>query len=362
MNSNQHDKPKDVDHDKAMPRHGDVVHYLHAGVYQSTLGNLARIVNTNPAMLSLFEADSEEVILSREVRDFYQDAAQYDALCEKIVHQGFVTDEEVELISLKGRPFGASITIVPKVEDETLYYEGVVEDITARIIVEKRLNLQSKALEAAANEIVITDREGIILWVNPAFTRLSGYTAEEAIGNTPRLLRSGKQSPTYYRSLWETIQAGHVWHDEIVNKRKDGTLYTEEMTITPVPDQSGEIVNFIAIKQDISERKKAETALRESEQKFRSVVQSTIDAIISSNEHGTVVYWNRSAERMFGYAENEVLGNSLTMLMPDRFRAAHQRGIESLQAKPSSSVGRVVELYGLKKDGSEFPMELSLCS
>ena len=92
-------------------------------------------------------------------------------------------------------------------------------------------------------------------------------------------------------------------------------------------------------------------------------MQSTIDAIVSSDTDGKIVYWNRGAEHMFGYREKEVLGNSLTMLMPERFRAAHRRGIEARRLKKTSSlVGRVVELYGLKKDGSEFPMELSLCS
>ncbi len=136
--------------------------------------------------------------------------------------------------------------------------EGVARDITERRQAEERLHLQSTALQAAANGIVITDRAGSILWANPAFTRLTGYTVEEIIGRNPRVLKSGKHDPTFYQNLWETILAGRVWHGEIVNRRKDGGLYTEEMTIAPVRQPSGEISHFIAIKQDISERKQHE--------------------------------------------------------------------------------------------------------
>ena len=103
----------------------------------------------------------------------------------------------------------------------------------------KRLNLQSAALEAAANAIVITDFHGTIVWINDAFTTMTGYSKEEALGNDSRLLKSGEQPESYYAKLWSTISAGKVWQGEIVNRRKDGTLYTEEMTITPVTQGVG---------------------------------------------------------------------------------------------------------------------------
>jgi PAS domain S-box-containing protein len=112
----------------------------------------------------------------------------------------------------------------------------------------------STALESAANSITITDRNGLIIWVNDAFTTLTGYTSQEAIGNTPRILKSGKQDAAFYESLWATILAGMVWHGELINRRKDGSLYFEEVTITPVRDQQGQVTHFIGISQDISER------------------------------------------------------------------------------------------------------------
>jgi PAS domain S-box-containing protein len=127
---------------------------------------------------------------------------------------------------------------------------------------EQQLYLQATALETAANAILITDRDGTIIWINPAFTHLTGYTAEEVIGRKPSILKSNKQDPSFYENLWATILAGRVWHGEIINRRKDGNLYTEDQTITPVRDEKGTISHFIAIKLDITERKWAERALK----------------------------------------------------------------------------------------------------
>ena len=143
-----------------------------------------------------------------------------------------------------------------RVAERTVELSKANEALRAEIIergrAEESLRLQSTALESAANAIVITNREGTILWVNPAFTSLTGYTAEEAIGQNPRVLKSGKHDASFYKNLWDTVLSGQVWRSEIINLRKDGRLYTEEMTITPVRDERGEISHFIAIKQNIT--------------------------------------------------------------------------------------------------------------
>jgi PAS domain S-box-containing protein len=123
---------------------------------------------------------------------------------------------------------------------------------------EELLRLRTEALAAAANGIMITDPEGTIVWVNAALTALTGYTSVELLGRNPRILKSGLQDQTFYCNLWTTILNGRVWHSEVINRRKDGSLYIEEMTITPVRDSAGAITNFIAIKQDVTERKRAE--------------------------------------------------------------------------------------------------------
>jgi two-component system, cell cycle sensor histidine kinase and response regulator CckA len=136
-------------------------------------------------------------------------------------------------------------------------------------ISEQQMRLQAAALEAAANAIVITDSSGTILWVNRAFTELTGYQPEEVIGQNPRILKSWNHDPSFYRTLWSTIQSGQVWRGEITNRKKDGFLYAEEMTITPVRSPSGEI-NYIAIKQDTTEKKRLEAQYRQA-QKMEAV-------------------------------------------------------------------------------------------
>lgn len=123
---------------------------------------------------------------------------------------------------------------------------------------ESLLQLQAAALEAAADPIVISNREGKIVWVNEAFEQLSGYSAAEALGQGSHLLYSGHHSVAFFKNMWETILSGQKWRGDLVNRRKDGSLNQEEMTITPVKNAAGEITHFIAIKRDITERKLAE--------------------------------------------------------------------------------------------------------
>ena len=150
--------------------------------------------------------------------------------------------------------------------DGQVMFVGFARDITHRKQAEQELRLQSTALESAANAIVITDREGTIRWVNPAFSALTQYDREEAIGATPRVLKSDHHPPEFYKDMWETVISGKIWLGELVNRRKDGSLYYEEMTITPVRDGNGEVSHFVAIKQDITERKKAETEILRARQ------------------------------------------------------------------------------------------------
>ncbi len=131
--------------------------------------------------------------------------------------------------------------------------EGCLRDITEYVTAEARLKLLGTALEAAGSAVLIANPAGEIEWVNPAFTRLTGFEAEEAVGQHTNLLRSGRHDERFYRSLWDTVSAGKAWAGEMINRRKDGTLYHEDQTITPVLN-GGRVTHFVAIKQDISAR------------------------------------------------------------------------------------------------------------
>ncbi len=160
-------------------------------------------------------------------------------------------------------------------DDEIIALQAIARDITIRKQTERQLLLQDTALHAAANGIVITDRDGKVIWVNKAFTALTQYESDEAVGKNPRLLKSGQQGPEFYQKMWQTIAAGEIWQDEVVNRRKDGSLYVEEMTITPVRAGGDDITHYIAIKKDVTERKKKEAQLAKSQQS-----QETLNAIL----------------------------------------------------------------------------------
>ncbi len=157
-----------------------------------------------------------------------------------------------------------------RLADGSILWHGFAADIDDRKAAESQSELLIAALEASANAIAITDLSGSIEWVNPAFCELTGYTRVELVGSNPRLLKSGMHDAAFYEEMWKTLKSGRSWRGEIVNRRKDGRLIDEELIIAPVRDAKGSTHHYIAIKQNISERKRMEDELR---------LQATTDAL-----------------------------------------------------------------------------------
>lgn len=154
---------------------------------------------------------------------------------------------------------------------------SVADQITgalARVRLNKERQLLSTAVEQIAESIVITDANGAIMYVNPAFERVTGYNKEEVIGQNPNILKSDQQDDEFYQKLWSTITAGQVWQGRFTNRKKDGSLYTEEATITPVRDENGTIVNYVGAKRDITRELKLEEQYHQS-QKMEAIGQLT---------------------------------------------------------------------------------------
>ena len=142
--------------------------------------------------------------------------------------------------------------------------DDISNEITERKQAEESLKKLSSAIEQTADQVVITDKEGIIEYVNPAFEKLSSYTKEEAIGKTPRILKSGKHKKNIYKELWETILSGRFYRHVFINKKKGGEIFHEEKTITPIKDARGNITHFVSTGKDITKRKQAEEAFRQA--------------------------------------------------------------------------------------------------
>lgn len=236
---------------------------------------------------------------------------------------------------------------------------AVARDLTARDFTESRLRLQDAALNSTANAIVITDKDGIIEWANPAFTGMTGYAIDEALGKRPKeLVKSGIQTREFYEILWNTILSGNVWRGEVVNKRKDGTFYTEEMTITPVHAENKIITHFIAVKQDISARKAAELKVEQSELTYRGIINSITEAVYIQNEQGVFIDVNQGAEAMYGYTRAELIGTTPAFVSApgkNDLSATMDAVMRAFKGTPQQ-----FEFWGKRKDGSIFPKSVSL--
>lgn len=361
------------------------------------------------------------------------------------------------------------------------------EDVTGRHRAEEALRTFSRIIEQTASTVVVTDPKGVVEYVNPRFSESTGYTAQEAIGRRPSLLKSGHTTPEEYRRLWEIITQGGVWQGEFHNRRKDGSLYWERAIISPIRNASGEITHFAAIKDDISEqkrgeealqrsearlqlaydaaaiaawdldlvtgtsvwtpklydllgldrghpvsatlffehvhpddlahvrgkfadsvacratfneefrirrrdgavrhlvgvgrvveeaegrptrmigvnyditeRRRAEEAVRASEKRLSAIIDTAVDAIVVIDERGIIQSVNPAVQKMFGHTPGELRGRNVNMLMPEILARAHDGYIEAYKRTGVAKIiGKGREVEGRRKDGSIFPADLA---
>ncbi|NDV27685.1 PAS domain S-box protein [Desulfovibrio sp. JC010] len=221
--------------------------------------------------------------------------------------------------------------------------------------------IQGAALAAAADAIVILDNLGRVHWTNKAFSSMTGYSFDEVYGKTLKILKSGKQSPAFYQELWSTILSGKSWAGELINRRKNGEIYYEEQSITPVLDVQGRVSNFIAIKSDITEKKLAQKSLEDREAKLSALFNGVIDAIVTADSKGRILSVNPAAEKIFGYNSGELNGLNVRVLVPPELRPNHDSFIRKyLKTGVAKVIGIGREIEAVRKDGSRFPIDLSI--
>ncbi len=257
-----------------------------------------KVVDVNPYLLQLLGFSYEAVCGQHiwELGVFNDIAASWDAF--KILQdKEYIRYEDLPLETHDGRAIAVEFVSNVYIVDHSKVIQCNIRDITAR----KRDDAERKrllaAIEQAGDGIMMTDTLGNIEFVNPAFAKMTGYSREEVVGRNPRLLKSGKQEPSFYRHLWETIAGGKIWSGRIINKRKDGKLYTEETTISPVRDPLGQIVNYVAVKHDISEHLRL-TAQYQQAQKMEAI------GLLAG---GVAHDYNNMLSVILGYAEMGLL-------------------------------------------------------
>ena len=232
---------------------------------------------------------------------------------------------------------------------------GTLRDDRERQKNEKKLREMQIIVDQNPASIVITDIQGNIEYVNPKFEEITGYTLKEVVGQNPKILKTDYHNDEFYDDLWNTITTGKVWKGEFYNKKKNGEFYWESAVISPVLDEAGNIMQFLAIKDDI-------TLLKESQAKYKAITTTANDAIIMINSSDKIFMWNPAAEKIFGYKFEEVLGKNLhKIIAPDIYYQQFREGFKHfVSTGKGNAIGKTLELMGLKKDGTEFPVELSL--
>ncbi len=218
-----------------------------------------RIVDCNPTFAAMLGYTPDEI---RRLNAFDLVTREYHDVIREAMQEGYNTSLEVQAVHKDGSTFPVEVFGKPLVYQGRAMRVASVRDLSTRRRSEAQMRKLSGAVEQAADAIMITDRAGTIEYVNPAFERTTGYSRAEAIGRTPRLVKSGRQGAGFYEGLWRTILAGEVFSDVFINRRKDGALYYEEKTITPLKDREGRVTHFISTGKDVTERMQTQERLQ----------------------------------------------------------------------------------------------------
>lgn len=249
------------------------------GIFGVDKGGRFNFINSAGAAMLGFEADD---LIGKTIClliDHYDHGGKdcLKAACslrQAIVQETVVQRMDEFFWRRDGRSFPVEYTSRPIFKEKNLVGSVVVfRDITERIQIEQKIKTLSSAVEQSPVSIVIVDPSGRIEYVNPTFTKVSGYSIEESIGKNPRILKSGKMAVEVYHDLWATLKRGETWEGEFLNRRKNGELYWESTTISPIRDRSGQVIHFLANKEDITLRKKAESQLHEAMQLISSSIR-----------------------------------------------------------------------------------------
>jgi len=240
-----------------------------------TTDEMGIILIWNEGARRLLGYEPEEVVGRESVRIFHTKEYLKSEIMDvnaKMIATGKPLTEELDYVTKDGRTIPVQEIVNPRFDENGKFIGmvGMVRDITERKQAQEELERLSVAIDQAVESVVITDSEGTIQYVNPAFAQITGYKREETIGRNPRFLKSSEHDDAFYKKMWDTLLRGDAWSGRFVNKKKDGTLYTEDTVISPVRDVSGRTVNYVAVKRDITKEMKLEEQLRQA-QKMESV-------------------------------------------------------------------------------------------
>ncbi|MGV8945858.1 MAG: PAS domain S-box protein [Lutibacter sp.] len=309
------------------------------------------VIDVNTSMIEMFGYKRRELLGKNSI----------ELLFPKKHHQLILRSKAknctlpLEIEGIKKGGFVFPVIVEPR------YFNGAIKAMAIRDISErKKTEIENKklsvAIEQSANTIVITDVCGNIEYTNPKFTEITGYTAEEALGKNPRILNSGKHPKAYFEQMWQIISSGKIWKGEFQNKAKNGKLFWEKVTVSPIKNDFGEIINYLAIKEDISKNKEDGESLRKSEEKYRHLFFNNPQPMwIYDIETLAFLEINNAAIRHYGYTRDEFLTMTLKDIRSKEDIETLLKNIELTQQliyKPAS------EWKHIKKNGEVIHVDI----
>jgi len=305
-----------------------------------------------------------EAVFSIVDEDTRQPAADPVA---QVLREGQVTElaDHTLLIARDGteRVIADSAAPIRRADGDILGVVLVFRDVSEERRIQRQITQLAMIAQQAGEGIAVADVDGCLSFVNTAWAQMHDYEPKELIGKHLSVFHSEQQMRSDVIPCIERVERTGRFTGEIAHIRRDGTPFPTRMTTTLLRDERGQPVGSISFATDISERKRAEAALRESERKYRELVTTSIDGVICADARMRVTVWNEGAERILGYTQSEMLGRDLTHVIPYRYREAKQKGFAAFRESGSGPViGQIVELEGLRKDGTEVPVELSISS
>ena len=213
----------------------------------------------------------------------------------------------------------------------------------------------SRAVEQSASLIIITDRRGNIEYVNPKFTEVTGYALDEVQGENARILKSGRTPDQEYAKMWRDLAAGKEWRGEFHNKKRNGGFFWAYASLSPIFDENGKITHYLAVEEDISERKRMEETLRNSETRYRGIFEGVEDAIFVESLKGDILDVNTRACEMFGWEREQMLEMNVDDLVPEGHLAIVPDTLDefSVPDKP-------IETVNVRANGEQFPVEITV--
>ncbi|MGE4506221.1 MAG: PAS domain S-box protein [Desulfovibrionaceae bacterium] len=236
----------------------------------------------------------------------------------------------------------------------------LARDITGETMLED-YRLQAVAFGAAPMAFAILNVRGEILWLNQAFEKLTGHSLWEMYGKPMRVLLTEKQDRAFHRDIFARAAKGEPWQGDLMNRRADGTIYYEFQTVTPVRDEEERLTHFIVTKMDVTERVRDRRRLEAGAAKFKALFAGVVDAIVTADKKGTILSVNPAACQLFGYAEEELIGNNVRMFVPQGLRERHDSFIRNyLETGVARIIGLGREIEAVRKDGTSFPIDLSI--